>query len=212
MITQTKETQADMTADAAFELLKEGNARYVGGTMINRDLMDQVHETGMNGQAPHSVVLSCIDSRVTAEYIFDQGVGDIFSARVAGNFVNTDILGSMEFACKLAGSKLIVILGHSKCGAVKGACDRAELGNLTEMLSKITPAVDAVEATVPAGTDTSSGNADFVQKVVVKNVEMTMANLLNDSSVLREMIENPKVDLKMVGGIYNVETGEIDWM
>ena len=206
MITQTKETQAAMTPDAALTMLKEGNERFLGNNKENRDLLSQVQQTGTEGQAPHTVVVSCIDSRVPVETIFDQGIGDIFSARIAGNFVNEDILGSMEFACKLAGTKLIVILGHTKCGAVKGACDDAKLGNLTGMLSKIMPAVEAVKTPTE---NRNSSNAEFVQNVVDKNVDLTMDNVRKMSPVLNEMLENG--DIKMVGAIYDVETGKVDF-
>ena len=141
--TQTKESQSSVTPSSAMDLLKAGNARFVESKKANRNLNQQVSDTS-TGQYPFATVLSCIDSRVSSELIFDQGIGDIFSVRIAGNFINTDILGSMEFACKLAGTPLVVVLGHTSCGAVKGACDNAELGNLTSMLGKITPAVDAI--------------------------------------------------------------------
>ena len=160
MKTQTLETQQQLTPQGALELLKEGNARFRENVKAQRDLMQQVSETS-DGQWPLAVVLSCIDSRTSTELIFDQGIGDIFSARVAGNFINDDILGSMEFACKVAGAKLVVVLGHSHCGAVKGACDNVELGLLTGMLEKIQPAVDAVTSPADAA-DRTSANPDFV--------------------------------------------------
>ena len=140
MKAHNRESQANMTPKKALEYLREGNKRFMNNLMSNRDLLQQANET-VNGQWPFATILSCIDSRTSAELIFDQGLGDIFSVRIAGNIVNTDILGSMEFACKVAGSKLIVVLGHTKCGAVKGACDHVEMGNLTELLLKIQPAV-----------------------------------------------------------------------
>lgn len=206
MITQTKETQAALSPQGALQMLIEGNNRFTGKSPEERDLIQQVKQTGTEGQAPHSVILSCIDSRVPAEVVFDQGIGDIFSARIAGNFVNEDILGSMEFACKLAGSKLIVILGHTKCGAVKGACDNAKLGNLTGMLEKILPAVDAVKNPTE---NRNSSNAEFVQNVVEKNVELTMENVRKMSPVLNEMLNAG--DIKMVGAIYDVETGKVSF-
>ena len=163
MITQTRETQAALTPNGAWELLKEGNKRFVEKNFADRDLLQQVKET-TSGQYPFATILGCIDSRVSAELIFDQGVGDIFSARVAGNIVNEDILGSMEFACKLAGTKIIVVLGHTSCGAVKGACDDAKMGNLTELLSKIKPAVEAVNE--PSNSEMrNSKNIDFVRSL-----------------------------------------------
>ena len=141
--TITKDVQASITPQMAIDMLKRGNQRFVGNKMVSRDLNGQVSETA-TGQAPFAVVLGCIDSRVPAEMVFDQGIGDIFNCRIAGNFVNTDILGSMEFGCKVAGSKVIVVLGHKRCGAVKGACDSVELGNLTNMLGNIQPSIEAV--------------------------------------------------------------------
>jgi len=204
MRTHTKETQKKLTPELALEILKEGNDRFVKNLKANRNLLEQVNETS-EGQFPFAVILSCIDSRVPAELIFDQGLGDIFSIRIAGNFINEDILGSMEFACKVAGSKLIVILGHSSCGAIKGACDQVELGNLTKLLDKIQPAVSAVNGT----SDRSSANKDFVQKVADKNVEMALGVLSDQSPVLREMITAGEVGL--VGGMYSVETGHVEF-
>jgi len=153
-------------------------------------------------------VLSCIDSRVPAEMVFDQGIGDIFSARIAGNFVNHDLLGSMEFATKLAGAKLVLVLGHSRCGAVMGACDHAELGHLTGMLSNITPAVDAVAQPTDAG-QRNSKNAEFVQAVVEKNVELTVAAIRERSAILRE--QETAGEIAIVGGVYDVHTGRVEF-
>ena len=203
MKTQTKESQENMTPQGALQLLKEGNERFTQNTGADRNLMAQVSQTS-TGQYPFAIVLHCIDSRVSAELLFDQGVGDIFSARVAGNFVNEDILGSMEFACKAAGSKLVVVLGHSKCGAVKGACDGVELGNLTAMLSKLQPAVDKVSAI--SGKKDSS-DSQFVADVSETNVHLTIENIKNDSPVLNEMLQNNEIDV--VGGMYDVDTGKV---
>ena len=170
MEAQTKETQDKMTPDKSLNELKLGNQRFVNKNQLNRDLLRQVKETS-TGQYPFATILSCIDSRVSSELIFDQGIGDIFSVRIAGNFVNEDILGSMEFACKLAGTKLIVVLGHTACGAVKGACDHARLGNLTALINKIEPAVDAVIEPQDKSLRNSS-NIEFVNRVAEKNVEM----------------------------------------
>ena len=183
MKAHTKITQAAITPNKAIELLKEGNQRFVASNMANRNLLDQVNDTA-SGQYPFATVLSCIDSRVSAELIFDQGVGDIFSARVAGNIVNEDLLGSIEFACKLAGTKVLVILGHTACGAVKGACDGAKLGNLTILLDKIMPAVNAVSQPSDAG-QRNSKNIDFVNDVAVKNVQMTIENTNHNLTSLR---------------------------
>ena len=177
-VTQTAASQASLQPLQALQLLKAGNARFLNNTPLQRDLHTQVSETA-TGQYPFAAVVSCIDSRIPTEIIFDQGIGDIFNARIAGNFVNPDILGSLEFACKLAGSKLIVVMGHTSCGAVKGACDHAELGNLTQMLDKIMPAVNAVH-TAP-GTDRSSKNLGFVNEVSAKNVAMTVENIKQQS-------------------------------
>ncbi|WP_297707825.1 carbonic anhydrase family protein, partial [uncultured Eudoraea sp.] len=203
MKAHTKNTQAAITPNKAIELLKEGNQRFVASNMANRDLLDQVNDTA-SGQYPFATVLSCIDSRVSAELIFDQGVGDIFSARVAGNIVNEDLLGSIEFACKLAGTKVLVILGHTACGAVKGACDGAKLGNLTILLDKIMPAVNAVSQPSDAG-QRNSKNIDFVNDVAVKNVHMTIENTRNMSPVLKEMEDNGEI--KIVGAMYDINNG-----
>ena len=202
--TQTAHTQLEMTPEMAIQMLTNGNARFMQGNPLNRDLHAQVKETA-SGQYPFAAVVSCIDSRIPTEVIFDQGIGDIFNARVAGNFVNEDILGSLEFACKLAGSKIIIVMGHTSCGAVKGACDHAELGNLTQMLAKITPAVDAIE-TAP-DVDRSSKNLDFVNQVSEKNVELTIENIKTQSPVLNEMLQNNEIEI--VGAMYDVKTGMV---
>ncbi len=208
MKAHTKNTQAAITPNKAIELLKEGNQRFVASNMANRDLLDQVNDTA-SGQYPFATVLSCIDSRVSAELIFDQGVGDIFSARVAGNIVNEDLLGSIEFACKLAGTKVLVILGHTACGAVKGACDGAKLGNLTILLDKIMPAVNAVSQPSDAG-QRNSKNIDFVNDVAVKNVHMTIENTRNMSPVLKEMEDNGEI--KIVGAMYDINNGKVTFL
>ncbi|CAI8409907.1 MAG: Carbonic anhydrase 2 [Polaribacter sejongensis] len=205
MKAQTKETQAAINPEIAIDLLKEGNKRFKSNTAIKRDLLDQVKDTS-KGQYPFATILSCIDSRVSSELIFDQGIGDIFSARVAGNFVNEDILGSMEFACKLAGTKVIVVLGHTACGAVKGACDDAKLGNLTALLSKIKPAVKAVTAPTDSNLRNSS-NIDFVNKVAEKNVIMTLDTIRTQSPVLKEMEEEGSI--KIVGAMYDIKEGTV---
>jgi carbonic anhydrase len=202
-VTQTKESQAKTTPAMAVEMLKEGNQRFVSGKMIKRDLMAQVKQTS-TGQYPIAAVVSCVDSRVPTETIFDQGIGDIFNARIAGNFVDEVILGSLEFACKVAGSKAIVILGHTHCGAVKGAVDYVELGNLTAMLDNIEPAVEAVK---DIKVNRTSKNDEFVQKVADMHVNLTIERLLRDSDVLREMHE--KGEIAIVGAMYDVETGKV---
>lgn len=205
MITQTQATQSVLTPTEALNMLKEGNARFVHNRSEGRDLLQQVKITSA-GQYPLGIVLGCVDSRVSPELVFDQGIGDIFSARIAGNFVNDDILGSMEFACKVAGAKVIVVLGHTKCGAVMGACDNVQLGNLTGMLSKIRPAVEAVPA--PAGGPTSK-DTEFVQKVSDKNVELTINSIRERSPLLNEMLENGEIAI--VGAMYDVDTGEVSF-
>lgn len=200
--TQTKETQASISPSEAVQILKDGNARFVNKQTLGRDLNQQVSDTS-TGQAPFAAVLGCIDSRVPAEMVFDQGIGDIFNVRIAGNFVNEDILGSLEFSCKAAGSKAIVVLGHVACGAVKGACDHVELGNLTGMLGKIMPAVDAVEES----GDRSSANADFVQKVSDLNVKMAVDAIRSKSPVLKEMEDNGEITI--VGAMYDIRTGAV---
>ncbi len=203
MKTLTKEMQAAITPVMAIELLKEGNKRFVNNLKINRNLLQQANETS-DGQHPFAVILSCIDSRTSAELIFDQGLGDIFSVRIAGNIINEDILGSMEFGCKVAGSKIIVVLGHTKCGAVKGACDHVEMGNLTALLTKIRPAVDDENSVIE---NRNSGNAEFVEKVSTINVKRTVQAIMERSTILKEMIEAGQIGI--VGGTHDITTGEV---
>lgn len=203
MKTLTKEMQAAIRPSSALELLKEGNKRFVSNLKVNRNLLQQANETS-DGQHPFAVILSCIDSRTSAELIFDQGLGDIFSVRIAGNIINEDILGSMEFACKVAGSKIIVVLGHTKCGAVKGACDHVEMGNLTALLTKIRPAVD--EETVTK-ENRNSTNSVFVENVATINVKRTVKSIMERSTILKEMIESGQIGI--IGGTHNIATGEV---
>lgn len=205
MHTQTKETQTNLTPKAALELLKKGNQRFLNKSMAERDLNAQVHATS-TGQFPFACVLGCIDSRVPSELVFDQGIGDLFNVRIAGNFVNTDILGSMEFACKVAGSKLILVLGHTQCGAVKGACDHVQLGNLTTMLENFDPVLDATDY---AG-DRSSKNTEFVNLVTQKNIEMTIDKIRKESPVLNEMEENGEI--LIAGALYDVADGTVSFL
>lgn len=207
MKAHTKETQATMTPEKALQFLKEGNIRFQKNLKANRNLLEQVNDTA-EGQFPFATILSCIDSRVSAELVFDQGLGDIFSIRIAGNFVNQDILGSMEFACKLAGTKLIVVLGHTSCGAVKGACDHARMGNLTALINKIEPAVYAVEEPKDK-SERNSSNLEFVDAVSKKNVEMTLENVRSQSVILSEMEKNGEI--KIVGGMYDISTGGVEF-
>jgi len=205
MKAHTKETQAAMTPESSLQALKDGNQRFINASQLVRDLNAQVDATSM-GQYPFATVLHCIDSRVSAEHVFDQGIGDLFSIRIAGNFVNEDILGSMEFACKLAGTKVLVVLGHTACGAVKGACDHARMGNLTALINKIEPAVDAVELPVDESIRNSS-NINFVNSVAAKNVEMTLIDIRKKSEILKEMEANG--DLIIIGGMYDISNGKV---
>lgn len=207
MKAHTSETQATMTPDKALGFLKEGNIRFQNNLKANRNLLEQVNDTA-DGQFPFATILSCIDSRVSAELVFDQGLGDVFSIRIAGNFVNQDILGSMEFGCKLAGTKLIVVLGHTSCGAIKGACDHARMGNLTALINKIEPAVYAVEE--PSEKELrNSSNLKFVDAVAKKNVEMTLENISNQSVILNEMKKDGEI--KIVGAMYDISSGEVEF-
>ena len=205
MKTHTKETQELLTPRMAMNILREGNERFIRNLKQQRNLLEQVNDT-RDGQWPFATVLSCIDSRTSAELIFDQGLGDIFSVRIAGNIINEDILGSMEFACKVAGSKLIVVLGHTKCGAVKGACDHVEMGNLTELLSKIQPAVYQENVTKK---DRTSANYTFVENVAEINVKRSVKNIIERSFILEQMVENGQIGV--IGAMYNIETGVVDF-
>ncbi|WP_445383739.1 carbonic anhydrase family protein [Robiginitalea sp. IMCC43444] len=208
MKAQTKETQAMISPDGAITLLKEGNERFVQNQPASRDLLEQVQDTA-GGQYPFATILSCIDSRVSAELIFDQGVGDIFSVRVAGNIVNEDLLGSMEFACKLAGTKVVLVLGHTACGAVKGACDDAKMGNLTALVSKIKPAVAEVKEPLETSLR-NSANASFVDEVARVNVKLTIENIRKLSPVLADMELNGEI--KITGAMYDIRTGKVAFM
>lgn len=201
--TMTREAQQAITPDEALAMLKRGNQRFLDDKMVNRDYVAQVKQTS-RGQFPFASIVSCLDSRIPPAIVFDRGVGDLFVARVAGNFVNDDTLGSLEFASKLAGSKLIVVMGHTECGAVKGACDGAQLGLLTATLANINPAVNAVQGDYKPR---SSKNPDFVQAVAEKNVHLTMQKLRDRSIVLREMIDSGEIGL--VGAMYDVATGQV---
>lgn len=205
MKAHSAESQSTVSPEKALQFLKEGNDRFVNNLKVNRDLLEQVNDT-REGQWPFAIILSCIDSRTSAELVFDQGLGDIFSVRIAGNVLNEDILGSMEFATKVVGSKIIVVLGHSKCGAIKGACDHVEMGNLTTLLNKIQPAVSG-EKTIT--DDRSSKNDEFVEKVASLNVKLTMERIRRESDIIREMEDEGAI--KIVGGMYDVETGVVDF-
>ena len=199
----TKERQAAMTPESALAELKAGNARFASGHPMHRDMQADVKATA-SGQYPFAVVLSCLDSRQPIEIVLDQGIGDIFSARIAGNVLNDDILGSMEFACKVSGSKLIAVIGHSNCGAIKGAIDNVELGNLTGLVDKIKPAEDAVPDN---GQPRTTKNQEFVDKVAEANVRLVMKEIPERSPILKEMIDSGQVGL--VGGMYDLNTGKV---
>ncbi len=203
MKTLNKEMQNAITPKMAIEILKEGNKRFVNNLKANRNLLEQANETS-EGQHPFAVILSCIDSRTSAELIFDQGLGDVFSIRIAGNIINEDILGSMEFACKVAGSKIIAVLGHTKCGAIKGACDHVEMGNLTALLSKIQPAVYDEKTETE---NRNSSNDSFVEKVTTINIKRTVQAIMERSPILKEMILAGEIGI--VGGNHNITNGEV---
>jgi len=203
MRTQTKETQNNLTPELAIQILKEGNDRFIKNLKTNRNLLQQVNETS-EGQNPFATILSCIDSRTSAELIFDQGLGDIFSIRIAGNILNEDILGSMEFATKVVGTKVIVVLGHTKCGAIVGACNHVEMGNLTTLLNKIQPAIFSEKETTENRT---GSNITFVNNVTEINVHLTIDRIRRESPIIAEL-ENSR-SIKIIGGIYNVENGQV---
>lgn len=199
MKTQTKITQSNLTPKKAHSMLVEGNKRFTQNLKAERDFQTQVRETS-SGQYPFAVILSCIDSRVPVEHVFDQGIGDVFSARVAGNIVNEDVLGSMEYACKVAGSKIVVVMGHTSCGAVTAACEHVELGNITALLSKIQPAVNAVD------TEMSS---DKVEKVAAMNVKLSIERIRKESSILATLEKEGVIEI--VGAMYDVSTGVVNF-
>ncbi len=205
MRTHSKETQSSLTPTSALEILKEGNKRFVNNLKANRNLLQQVNETS-SGQFPFATILSCIDSRTSAELIFDQGLGDVFSIRIAGNILNEDILGSMEFATKVVGTKLILVLGHTKCGAIVGACNHVEMGNLTALLNKIKPAIES-EKQITENRDGS--NPAFVNHVTEHNVHLTIDRVRKESPIIAEL--EAQGQIKLVGGMYDVETGVVSF-
>lgn len=202
MKAHNKVTQDNLTPKLAHQILVEGNERFVKNLKANRNLQEQVMETS-TGQYPFAVILSCIDSRVPAELVFDQGIGDVFSARVAGNIINDDMLGSMEYACKVAGSKIVVVMGHTKCGAVTAACKHVELGNITTLLSKIKPAV----AVFDKGEEMSDETIELVSE---ENVKLSIERIRKESDILREMEDNNEIEI--VGAIYNVANGKVEFL
>ncbi len=201
MKTLTKEAQEKITPADAITLLKNGNRRFLEKKMQKRDFHEQIEATS-SGQFPLACILSCIDSRVPVELIFDQGLGDVFSCRVAGSVINEDVLGSMEFACKVAGAKAIVVLGHTRCGAIMGACDKVEMGNLTALLRKIKPAIEA-ETTITENRN--STNNEFLDRVTDLNIHHAIKEISAKSPVLSEMVQ--KHEIAIIGGVYDVETG-----
>jgi len=202
----TPERQKNTTPDQAIALLKQGNERLLAGKSINCDLVTQVKDTAA-GQAPFAMIVGCIDSRVSPELVFDQGVGDVFCARVAGNFVNADIIGSLEFATKVAGAKAIVVLGHNNCGAIKGAIDKVELGNLTAMLQNIEPAVESLGK---LQGERDSRNAELVQQVAIANAKLAAQNIQKRSEVMSDLIKAG--ELKVVSAMHDLATGKVTWL
>ncbi len=202
-VTQTHETQAAITSAQALQMLKDGNKRFCSEKMLHRSFPEQVKETAKH-QYPFAAVVSCMDSRTSSELVFDQGIGDIFSIRVAGNVINKDVLGSLEYAAKVTGVKLIMVIGHTQCGAIKGACDGVKLGNLTELLEKIKPAIDAVPQTVQPRT---SKNHEFVEDVAKANVELSLKEITEKSPLLKELVDQHKIAL--VGAMYDISTGQV---
>ena len=208
MKVHTSETQASVTPMKALQFLKEGNQRFMNNLNLNRNLLQQANDT-RDGQWPFAAILSCIDSRTSSELIFDQGLGDIFSIRIAGNVVNTDIIGSLEFACKVAGSKLIVVMGHTQCGAIKGACDHVEMGNLTELLAKIQPAVyQETKTTMPESRN--SQNNDFLENVATLNVRRSVRTIVNRSYILEKMIE--RGEIAIIGAKHHLDTELVEFL
>jgi carbonic anhydrase len=204
MRVHTKETQANLSPELALEILKEGNVRFVSNIKAHRNLLQQVNETS-EGQFPFAAILSCIDSRTSAELIFDQGLGDVFSIRVAGNILNDDILGSMEYACKKAGSKLVVVLGHTGCGAIKAACSNAvALGHIATLINKIKPAIQRESETK---TDRTASNKTFIRNVTKNNIFLVLQQIRAQSEVLAEMEETNQI--KIIGGLHDIETGKV---
>ncbi len=204
MVTLTKKMRNSLTPENALQMLKDGNHRFVTNLKMNRNLLQQVNDTS-DEQHPFALILSCIDSRTSAELIFDQGLGDIFSCRIAGNILNEDILGSMEFACKVAGAKLIMVLGHSECGAIKGACNNVKMGNLTSLLKKIRVVVKEFSKDKQVNQQSS----DFVDLISKENVKNVLKNIPKKSKIIRDLIENKKIII--VGAMYDVSSGKVDF-
>jgi carbonic anhydrase len=202
----TKEEQARLTPDTILQMLKDGNNSFINDNLTVRLHSAQVR-AAVSGQYPSAVILSCLDSRIPVEDVFNKGIGDLFVARVAGNIVNEDILGSMEYGCKVSGAKLIVVIGHTECGAIKSAIDNVKLGNITALLSKIKPAVDSTQS---FSGEKISKNKDYFDAVCKKNVQLTIANITQRSEILRDMKQ--KSAIKIVGAIYDMATGKVTFM
>lgn len=205
MRTHSKETQSSLTPDLALEILKEGNQRFVNNLKANRNLLQQVNETSA-GQFPFATILSCMDSRTSAELIFDQGLGDIFSIRIAGNILNEDILGSMEFATKVVGTKIILVLGHTKCGAIVGACNNVKMGNLTGLLEKVLPAIESEKSTQ---AERNGSNSSFVNNVTKLNVQLTIERIRKESQIVVDL--ELQKDIKLIGAVYDVDNGKVEF-
>ena len=205
MRTHSKETQSSLTPDLALEILKEGNERFVKNLKANRNLLQQVNETS-EGQFPFATILSCMDSRTSAELIFDQGLGDIFSIRIAGNILNDDILGSMEFATKVVGTKIVIVLGHTKCGAIVGACNNVKMGNLTALLEKVTPAIEREEITL---TNRNGSNPSFVNNVTKLNVQLTIERIRKESQIVSDLEHQQAI--KILGAVYDIDNGKVEF-
>ncbi|MFT4718523.1 MAG: carbonic anhydrase [Rickettsiales bacterium] len=205
MITLTKEERDSISPEKAKQILKDGNRRFIKNLKMNRNLLEQVNNTS-GGQHPFAIILSCIDSRTSAELIFDQGLGDVFSCRIAGNIINDDIIGSMEFACKVAGVKLIMVLGHTGCGAIQGACDQVKMGKLSGLLNKIDPALKKEKYTID---NRNSQNTKFVNNVATINVELAVSQITKESPIILDMLNNGEIAI--VGGIYDVVTGVVEF-
>jgi len=204
MVTLTKNMRDGLTPESALQMLKDGNHRFVTNLKMNRNLLQQVNDTS-DEQYPFAIILSCIDSRTSAELIFDQGLGDIFSCRIAGNILNEDILGSMEFACKVAGAKLIMVLGHSECGAIKGACNHLKMGNLTGLLKKIRVVVKEFSKDKQVNQQSS----DFIDLISKENVKNVLKNIPKKSKIIRDLVKNKKIII--VGAMYDISSGIVDF-
>lgn len=211
MRTQTKELQEHLTPKDAHRILVEGNKRFAQNVRALRNLQSQVLETS-TGQYPFAAILSCIDSRVPAELVFDQGIGDIFSIRVAGNVINEDVLGSMEFACKVTGSKIVVVMGHTKCGAVAAACNDVQLGNITSLLHKIKPAVASVQEQHASSENSHIvlSSSEIVEKAIVQNVLLSIDTIRAKSPILAKMEQDGEIEI--VGAVYSISTGEVTFL